>query len=64
MDEERTTEPAPTIGDHAHEIAMFFMDEYKAIRNEERLFLTKLALRIAAKIARDMPTRKRTRHQD
>jgi hypothetical protein len=62
MDEEQPADPALTTEGHAHEIAMFLMEEYKASNDAKRLFLTNLALRIAAKIARDMPTGKSTRH--
>jgi hypothetical protein len=64
MDEDQTADPALTTEGHAHEIAMFLMDEYKASNDEMRLFLTNLAGRIAAKIARDMPTRRKTRQRD
>ena len=62
MDKGQTADPALTTEGHAHEIAMFLMDEYKASNDEKRLFLTNLALRIAAEIARDLPTRRRTPH--
>jgi hypothetical protein len=64
MDDEQTADPALTTEGHAHEIAMFLMDEYKASNDEKRLFLTNLALRIAAEIARDMPAGKRARQRD
>jgi hypothetical protein len=61
MDEEHTTEPALATDDHAQEIAMFLMDEFKASNDEAHLFLAALAWRIAWEIAREMPTRKRSR---